>query len=149
MQKSISLCKKPRREVCFKKNSRLLSGCFQLSGHRSLKKQLIYLLTVGHCTAGCGSALLLHMFWSRSPTWTRRPSSHRGPEAAGWISRCSGPWSTTAAREEERGGKEMIRAEEAANHLHKKCRSKLDLAGKVQQERRGTMQRWPCQQHLN
>lgn len=52
-------------------------------------------LTVGCCTVCCGSERHLHMFWSTSQTLTRSPNSHRGPEAAGWISRCNGPWSTT------------------------------------------------------
>ena len=50
---------------------------------------------MGCCTACCGSGPHRRTFWSRCRTSTRSPSSHRGPEAAGWTSRCSGPWSTT------------------------------------------------------
>lgn len=59
-------------------------------------------LTEGCCTVCCGSELHLHMFWSKSQTLTRSPNSHRGPEAAGWISRCNGPWSTTKRQKERK-----------------------------------------------
>lgn len=41
------------------------------------------------------------MFWSKSRILTTSPNSHRGPEAAGWISRCNVLWNTTGGKKQK------------------------------------------------
>lgn len=134
MQKSISLCKKPRREVCLKKKKKqpclLLSGSFQLSGHRSLKNNLfissrwvVALPAAGaHSSSTCSGAGPQLGPGAPVPIVALRLLAG-SPDAVA----LEAPLRSERKKE---GGKTI-----------KKCRSKLDSAGKVQQERRGTMQR--------